>query len=116
MCGRTNRGPVQGRARADPDGAYDSETGTVLDVSASSPVNDPVRSAAVDLPLPRRPVLTFWLIAVALEILLGVAFLLSGAESAIDRGLSRAGIDFGSDLLTAVRVIVVYPAALLGVL
>jgi hypothetical protein len=34
--------------------------------------------------LPRRPVLTFWLIAVALEVVLGVAFLVSGAESAID--------------------------------
>ena len=41
--------------------------------------------------LPRRPVLTFWLIAVALEVVLGVAFLLSGAESAIDDGLSKAG-------------------------
>jgi membrane protease YdiL (CAAX protease family) len=65
--------------------------------------------------LPRRPVLTFWLIAVALEVVLGVAFLVSGAESAIDDGLSKAGLDFGSDLLTAVRVVVVYPAALLGV-
>jgi membrane protease YdiL (CAAX protease family) len=63
----------------------------------------------------RRPVLQFWLIAVALEVFLGVAFLLSGAESAIDTGLSKAGIDFGSDLLTAVRVVLVYPAALLGV-
>jgi membrane protease YdiL (CAAX protease family) len=52
---------------------------------------------------------------VALEVLLGVAFLLSGAESSIDAGLSKAGIDFGSDLLTAGRVVVVYPAALLGV-
>ncbi|RYC07362.1 CPBP family intramembrane glutamic endopeptidase [Nocardioides zhouii] len=65
--------------------------------------------------LPRRLVLTFWLIAVALEVALGVAFLVSGAETAIDDGLSRAGLDFGSDLLTAGRVIVVYPAALLGV-
>ena len=65
--------------------------------------------------LGRRPVLIFWLIAMALEVLLGVAFLLSGADSAIDKGLSEAGIDFGSDLLTAVRVVVVYPAALLGV-
>ena len=66
--------------------------------------------------LPHRPVLTFWLIAVALEVLLGVAFLLSGADAAIDAGLSEAGIDFGSDLLTALRVVVVYPAAFLGVL
>ena len=65
--------------------------------------------------LPRRPVLTFWLVAVAIEVVLGVAFLVSGAESAIDAGLSEAGIDFGSDLVTAVRVVVVYPAAILGV-
>ena len=65
--------------------------------------------------LPRRPVLTFWLIAVALEVLMGVAFLLTGAESSIDAGLSKAGIDFGSDLLTAGRVVVVYPAAILGI-
>lgn len=65
--------------------------------------------------LPRRPVLTFWLCAVALEVGLGVAFLVSGAESSIDAGLSRAGIDFGSDLVTALRVVVVYPAAILGV-
>jgi membrane protease YdiL (CAAX protease family) len=57
----------------------------------------------------------FWLIAVGLEVLLGVAFLVSGAESAIDEGLSHAGIDFGSDLITAVRVVVAYPAAVLGV-
>lgn len=69
----------------------------------------------MDVASPRRPVLVFWLIAVALEALLGVAFLLSGAESAIDDGLSKAGIDFGSDLLTAGRVLVVYPAALLGI-
>jgi hypothetical protein len=64
---------------------------------------------------PRRPVLTFWLIAVALEVVLGVAFLVSGAESSIDVGLSKAGIEFGSDLITATRVVVVYPAALIGV-
>jgi membrane protease YdiL (CAAX protease family) len=52
---------------------------------------------------------------VALEVVLGVAFLMSGAESSIDAGLSKAGIDFGSDLVTALRVVVVYPAAILGV-
>jgi membrane protease YdiL (CAAX protease family) len=72
-------------------------------------------AGATEVVLPRRPVLTFWLIAVALEILLGVVFLVSGAESAIDDGLAKAGIDFGSDLLTAGRVVVAYPAALLGV-
>jgi membrane protease YdiL (CAAX protease family) len=76
----------------------------------------PEAAQSVDVvELPRRPVLTFWLIAVALEVLLGVAFLLSGADAAIDKGLSQAGIDFSSDLLTAVRVVVVYPAALVGV-
>lgn len=68
-----------------------------------------------EVALPRRPVLTFWLIAVVLEVVLGVAFLVSGAESSIDEGLSKAGLDFGSDLLTAGRVVLVYPAALLGV-
>jgi hypothetical protein len=72
-------------------------------------------AGAPEVVLPRRPVLTFWLIAVALEILLGVVFLVSGAESAIDDGLAKAGIGFGSDLLTAGRVVVAYPAALLGV-
>ncbi|WP_457208535.1 CPBP family intramembrane glutamic endopeptidase, partial [Nocardioides sp. P5_C9_2] len=65
--------------------------------------------------LGRRPVLTFWLIAVGLEVLLGVAFLLSGADAAIEEGLSQAGIDFGSDLLTAGRVVLAHPAALLAV-
>lgn len=77
-----------------------------------SPETTPART---EVALPRRPVLVFWLIAVALEVLLGVTFLLSGAESAIDAGLTEAGVDFGSDLLTAGRVLVVYPAALLGV-
>lgn len=81
-----------------------------IPTSAGTPVG------TYEPPLPRRPVLTFWLVAVALEVLLGVAFLVSGAESAIDAGLTEAGIDFGSDLLTAARVLVVYPAATLGVL
>ena len=68
-----------------------------------------------DHDLGRRPVLTFWLIAVGLEVILGVAFVVSGADAAIEEGLSRAGIDFGSDLLTAGRVVVAYPAALLAV-
>jgi uncharacterized protein len=48
-------------------------------------------------------------------VLLGVAFLLTGADAAIDAGLSKAGIDFSSDLITAVRVVIVYPAAIIGV-
>ncbi|WP_395696051.1 type II CAAX prenyl endopeptidase Rce1 family protein [Nocardioides sp.] len=66
--------------------------------------------------LPRRPVLLFWALAVTLEVLLGVAFLLTGADAAIETGLDRAGLDFGSDLVTAARVVVAYPAALVGVL
>ena len=91
------------------------------DRSAWEPVTVGIRSSRGDttgveeVDLPRRPVLAFWLIAVALEVVLGVAFVVSGAESSIDAGLSKAGLDFGSDLLTALRVVVVYPAALLGV-
>ncbi len=59
--------------------------------------------------------LYFWLLAVALEVVLGVAFIVSGAEDAIEEGLQRAGIEFGSDLLTAARVVIAYPAAILGV-
>jgi len=71
---------------------------------------------SIEVGLPRRPVLTFWLIAVALEVLLGLVFLLTGADAAIDKGLSKARIDFSSDLLTAVRVVVVYPASFVGVM
>lgn len=86
----------------------------VPDVGTLSPAGAGAHATGVDLP--RRPVLTFWSVAVALEVLLGVAFLLTGADAAIDTGLSKAGIDFSSDLVTAVRVVVVYPAALLGVM
>ena len=78
-------------------------------------VKAPGTSDPSRIDLPRRPVLTFWLVAVALEVLLGVAFLATGADAAIEEGLAQAGLDFSSDLLTAVRVVVVYPAALLGV-
>lgn len=67
--------------------------------------------AGADDTLPRRAVLRFWLVAVLLEVALGVAFLLTGADATIDEGLSRARLDFGSDLLTAARVVVAYPAA-----
>ena len=72
--------------------------------------------AGREVPLPQRPVLIFWFVAVALEVAFGVAFVLTGADSAIDEGLSRAGVDFSSDLLTAIRVVAAYPAAALGVL
>lgn len=66
--------------------------------------------------LPRAPVLTYWLIAVVLEVVLGAAIFATRADAAIERGLARAGLDFGSDLVTAARVVVVYPAALLAVM
>ena len=50
--------------------------------------------SAQEVILHPRPVLTFWLIAVAFEVVLGVAFLISGAESAIDDGLTQVGLDF----------------------
>src|SRR6188472_4767765 len=78
-------------------------------------VSEPITPDPLLIDLPRRPVLTFWVVAVALEVLLGVAFLATGADAAIEEGLAQAGLDFSSDLLTAVRVVVVYPAALLGV-
>ena len=79
-------------------------------------MSEPRAPEAPRLELPARPVLVFWLVAVALEVLLGLAFLFSGADAAIDEGLSRAGLDFGSDLVTATWVVLVYPAAALGVL
>lgn len=60
--------------------------------------------------------LAFWLVAVGLEVLLGVGFVLTGGDVAIDRGLERAGLDFSSDLVTAARVVLVYPSAAVGVL
>jgi membrane protease YdiL (CAAX protease family) len=58
---------------------------------------------------------TYWLIAVGLEVLLGGLFLVSGAEASIERGLEAAGIEFNTDLLTAGRVLIAYPAAAVGV-
>ena len=75
-------------------------------------VSEPITPDPLLIDLPRRPVLTFWVVAVALEVLLGVAFLATGADAAIEEGLAQAGLDFSSDLLTAVRVVVVYLAAL----
>lgn len=73
-----------------------------LDASAAQPAGD------VSAQLPRKPVLTYWLIAIALEVVLGAAFFATGADAAIERGLTRAGLDFGSDLVTAARVVIVF--------
>lgn len=64
----------------------------------------------------RRPVLWFWLVAVAIEIAIVPLFLLSGAQSGLDRALTSSGIDFNTDLVTAARLVLAEPQALLGVL
>lgn len=74
--------------------------------------DDPSTTAAG---VPRRPLLRFWLVATGLEVLLA-ALLGSGADASVSRGLEAAGLEFNTDLVTAVRVLLVYPAAALGVL
>jgi len=66
--------------------------------------------------LPRRPVLLFWLIAVAIEFVVAAVFMVTGAESAIQEGLDAAGLEFRTDLIGALLVVVAYPAAAFGVL
>lgn len=63
----------------------------------------------------RRPVLRFWLVAVALEVLLAGLLLLTGADRSLARGLEATGLPFSTDLVTAVRLCLLYPAATLGV-
>lgn len=65
---------------------------------------------------PRWPVLRFWLVATGLEVLLAAVLLGSGGDASVSRGLEAAGMEFNTDLVTAVRVLLVYPAAALGVL
>ncbi len=64
---------------------------------------------------PRRPVLRFWLIATALEVVLAGALLLSRGDAAIERALDAASIAFNTDLVTAVRLGIAYPAAIVGI-
>lgn len=66
--------------------------------------------------MPRRPILVFWLIAVGIEFVLAAVFILTGADAAIETGLETAGLEFGTDFLTAIRVLVVYPAATFAVI
>lgn len=60
--------------------------------------------------------LRFWIVATALEVVLAAALILSGGDAAVSRGLEAAGLEFNTDLVTAVRIVVVYPAAAIGVL
>ena len=64
---------------------------------------------------PLRAVARFWLVATGLEVVLAVALLASGADVAVGRGLEAAGLPFSTDLVTAVRLCILYPAATLGV-
>lgn len=63
----------------------------------------------------RRPVLWFWLVAVAIEIAIVPLFLFSGAQGGLDRALTGSGIDFNTDLVTAARLVLAEPQAMLGV-
>jgi uncharacterized protein len=65
--------------------------------------------------LPRRPLLLYWLIAVAIEFVLAAVFILTGADAAIETALQKAGLDFATDFITAARGVIAYPAATLGV-
>jgi uncharacterized protein len=66
-------------------------------------------------PIARRPVLRFWLIATGLEIVLAAALLALHGDVMIDRALQVAGIDFNTDLITAIRLCVAFPGACVGV-
>lgn len=73
-------------------------------------------AVAADAGVPRYAVLRFWAVATALEVVLAAALLCSGGDAAVSRGLDAAGLQFNTDLVTAVRVLSVYPAATVGVL
>lgn len=62
-----------------------------------------------------RRVGAFSLAAVAIEVLLAVAFLLTGADAMIEQGLSGVGLEFNTDLVTAVTLVVGFPAAAFAV-
>lgn len=64
---------------------------------------------------PRHAVLRFWIVATALEVVLAVVLLLSGADAAVEAGIAATGLAFNTDLVTAVLLVVLYPAAALGV-
>lgn len=59
--------------------------------------------------------LRFWLIATALEVVFGLALLLVG-DAELQRGLDATGLSFDTDAVTAVRLVLGYPAATVAVL
>lgn len=85
--------------------------GTVIPPPAPLPAH---RARSGGAP-PRRPVLRFWVVATALEVVLAVVLLLSGADAAVEAGLAATGLSFNTDLVSAGLLVVLYPAAALGV-
>ncbi len=64
----------------------------------------------------RRPVLWFWLTAVAIELAIIPVFLLSGAQQALDEAITATGAGFTTDLVSAVRLVLADRRAAGGVL
>lgn len=63
----------------------------------------------------RRPVLWFWLAAVAIELAIIPVFLLSGAQQGLDEALTATGAGFNTDLVSAARLVWADGRALPGV-
>ncbi|HXV93864.1 MAG TPA: CPBP family intramembrane glutamic endopeptidase [Pseudonocardia sp.] len=79
------------------------------------PTTPPPSGTATAVRLPARPVLLFWSVATLIQIPVATAFLLVGADAELARGLAAAGLEFRTDLLAGVLVVIAYPAAALGV-
>ena len=78
-------------------------------------MTDRIGDASGRVSLPRRPLLIYWLIAVAIEFVLAAVFVLTGADAAIEAALDKAGLDFATGFITAARALIAYPAATVGV-
>ena len=65
--------------------------------------------------VPRHAVLRFWAVATALEVVLALALVLTGGDAVIADALAATGLSFDTDLVTAVRLVLLYPAAAWGV-
>jgi uncharacterized protein len=64
---------------------------------------------------PRWAVTRFWVIATVLEVFLAALLLLTGSDAVMERALAVAGMEFNTDLVTAARLVIAYPAAALAV-
>lgn len=64
----------------------------------------------------RRPVLWFWLTAVAIELVIIPVFLLSGAQQELDAAITASGAGFNTDLVSAARLVWADGRALPGVI